>query len=141
MAHFLIIEDPFNRPYDIQSHEAEGVTILQWLDKHYAENGKFETPMMCVMNDSEVPFDDFATITPGKNDNVVFTSRAEGIVSIIITIISLIVSVYLALTVSVPENTNQDYNSAPSYTLQGRTNRRKLDEPIEVHYGLSLIHI
>ncbi len=135
MAHFILAPDPINKPHDLTSEEVKGVTISQWLNSYYKKHGAFDRPMMCIVDNEVVEFSEFYRFRPTDSQNVVFTPRVEGLVSIIITVISLVVSVYLALSMSVPENTNSEYESAPSYSLQGRSNRRKLGEPIEVHFG------
>ena len=135
MAHFILTLDPINRPNDLTSERVEGVSIAEYLETLYARHGGFDTPMMCVIDNEVIKFEDFATYYPSDQQNVVITPRVEGIITLIITIISLVVSVYLALTMAVPQNTNETGGSAPSYSLQGRSNRRKLGEPIEVHFG------
>jgi hypothetical protein len=136
MARYLVTENIFDNPQITYDKEFSGLSIKEALGKIYEERPDgFERPMMALVNGELVDSEDFATHFPSDVCQVVFTERTEGIISIIITIISLVVSVYLALNVPTPNNPNTDFNSAPSYTLQGRSNKRKLDEPIEVHYG------
>jgi len=135
MANYLIIRDPFNKPADIQKEVCHGSSIMEFLEGFYESNGAFDQPMMVVVDNEVIDYEDYATFFPHDNQNVVITPQVEGIVSIVLTVISLAVSVYLALTLQVPEVDGEGFNSAPSYSLQGKQNKRKLGEPIEKHYG------
>ena len=136
MARYLVTENIFDNPQVTYDKEFSGLSIEEALVEVFKERPDgFERPMMALVNGELVEPEDFPTYFPSDVCQVVFTERTEGIIGIIITVISLVVSVYLALNMPVPTNPNTDFNSAPSYTLQGRSNKRKLDEPIEVHYG------
>ena len=139
MAHFVIVKDFTCPTKGIKTETVAGVSVAEWLESYYSKNGAFGQRMTCILNQDKLEFEDFATTFPGENDRVAFMPYVGDALTIIIAIVAIVLSVYVALSVEVPNLNGEDGQTEndPVYSLQGKKNTAKLGGPIPRCYGLN----
>lgn len=139
-----------NNPLDIHrdmvwTSARAGQTIERWCIDNLGHGREgFPRPTLVQVNghpvlyeyDPEFPDAMLFTYILREGDLLTLTVLPQGVETIIIAVVVAVVAVAVVLLMPEPVNPSQGTEGAdPVYNLKGQTNRVRLGEPIEVHYG------
>ena len=134
MAHFIEIENPFDRRTDRVSYSDEK-TIWGWLLSTKPGFAGFEIPTICCINNEPVLQEDWKNrfLKPGDVVAIVPAVGVTGLV--IIALIAAVAAIAIALSVPDPKIPGNVPEGESVYSLRGQYNQYKLGQPIEVNFG------
>lgn len=137
MTTFLHIKNPLSKEVNHVLKLGRVKTVLDAAKKIWSkELGNFEIPTVCLVGDKPLMRDEWATYKPKKDDVVSFVAVVGGPEIWIPLLISVVLSVAVSLLFAVPVPTvGAIPEPDPVYTLRGQTNKIRLGDPIEEHYG------
>lgn len=137
MTRVAIITNPFDPWRGFQRYdEPERLTVRQFLRKVFGKDFvEFARPTICQINGTPVLRRDWDEQRFAPGDIVVFAELPAGTAAIIIAVLAVVVAVAVVMLVETPQVPGEMSDPDPVYTLRGQTNRLRLGEPIEVHYG------
>lgn len=136
MAHFVLIENPFDeRTHKRFLHQKE-TTIRAWLESKFKGFKEFSMPTICCVNDEYVLRKEWSTRKLKEDDIITFAPAVGDPVSIIVAVV---VAVAVAVTITILTPTPQTPGDIPEpesvYKLTGQYNQTRVGEVIPVPYG------
>ena len=136
MAKVIHITNPLSKEIEKIFDFEPGETVLDVAAKLYGEgNVDFELPTICIVGDKPLLRDEWASYVPEDSEIVSFVA-VTGADIIIYVVIAVVVSVAVSLIFAVtPPKMGAIPEPDPVFTLRGQTNKIKLGDPIEDHYG------
>ena len=154
MAQAILISNPFDPWRTLKRFDdvPAGITPLDWLRLHFGRQFEdFEVPTLCMVNgeplfrstmhleqagltaDQVAGFIDSYQIKPG--DQLSFTTLPGDVTTIVMAIIAIILAVIAIVMMPDPIAPGDTAAAESANTLRGQTNRIRLGDPIECHYG------
>jgi hypothetical protein len=136
MAKVIHITNPLSKEIEKIFDFEPGETVLDVAAKLYGEgNVDFELPTICIVGDKPLLRDEWASYVPEDSEIVSFVA-VTGADIIIYIVIAIVVSIAVSLIFAVtPPKMGAIPEPDPVFTLRGQTNKIKLGDPIEDHYG------
>jgi len=136
MAKVIHITNPLSKEIEKIFDFEPGETVLDVAAKLYGKgNVDFELPTICLVGDKPLLRDQWGSYVPEDSDIVSFVA-VTGADIVIYVIIAVVVSVAVSLIFTVtPPKMGAIPEPDPVFTLRGQTNKVKLGDPIEDHYG------
>lgn len=129
------IKDPFSRKIDGGIRDVAQGQTLHDLAKMFHGADDFDCPTICILNDKPVLRENWG-YAPKEDDVVIFVTVVGNLLAIALIAVAAVavVSLILALSVKTP-SIGEIPEPDPVFTLRGQTNRIRLGDPIEDHYG------
>ena len=136
MAKAIHVTNPFSKEIDSIFDFEKGESVLDAAAKLYGEgNTDFELPTICIVGDRPLLRDEWDSYIPEDSEIVSFVV-VTGADILIYIVISLVIAVAVSLIFTVtPPKIGAIPEPDPVFTLRGQTNKVKLGDPIEDHYG------
>ena len=135
MAKAIHITNPFSKKIETILDFEKNETILDVAAKFYGDgNVDFVVPTICIVGDKPLLRKEWESYVPEDSEVVSFVAvTGNPIVYIIIAVVvSIAVSLLMVVT---PPKMGSIPEPDPVFTLRGQTNKIKLGDPIEDHYG------
>jgi hypothetical protein len=136
MAKAIHITNPFSKKIETIFDFEKDETVLDVAAKLYGDgNVDFVVPTICIVGDKPLLRKEWGSYVPEDSEVVSFVA-VTGADWVIYVIISLVVSIAVSLLMVVtPPKMGAIPEPDPVFTLRGQTNKVKLGDPIEDHYG------
>ena len=136
MAKAIHVTNPFSKEIDSIFDFEKGESVLDAAAKLYGEgNTDFELPTICIVGDKPLLREEWGSYVP-KDSEIVSFIAVTGADILVYIVISLVVAVAVSLIFTVtPPKIGAVPEPDPVFTLRGQTNKIKLGDPIEDHYG------
>lgn len=140
MAHFVEIQNPFDRQFDRTTYGTEK-TILEWLQNRFFGFDGFEEPTVCCINNEPVLQAEWGTRQLSDKDIVTIVPVVAGggivgsIISSVVATVAVTAAINVVLNVPKPKTPGNAQEADSVYGLQGQYNQRRLGQPIEVNFG------
>lgn len=136
MTQVFVVSNPFDPRDGLLRHEAsDGITVRQWLEMAFGPDFiEFEQPTICQVNGRYVLREEWDALRFRDGDVVAFIALPGGVVAIVIAIIAIAIAIFAVMMVQDPRMPNSQEGETV-HSLRGQTNRLRLGEPIETHYG------
>lgn len=134
MAHFITIENPFDRRMD-RFAQSNAATIWDWLVSTDPEFVGFETPTICCINGEPALQADWKNRRLGPVDVVTISPAVGAVALAIVAVIAAVAALAISLTVPDPKIPGNVPEGESVYSLRGQYNQYRLGQPIEVNFG------
>jgi hypothetical protein len=136
MAKAIHVTNPFSKEIDSIFDFEKGESVLDAAAKLYGEgNTDFELPTICIVGDKPLLREEWGSYVP-KDSEIVSFIAVTGANILVYIVISIVVAVAVSLIFTVtPPKIGAVPEPDPVFTLRGQTNKIKLGDPIEDHYG------
>lgn len=137
MANLIHIKQPFSKEIDSMRKIEKGESIKDLCKSLNNGQEEFNVPTICLLNDEPVMRSEWESKKVKENDTVTFATVIGDPITIIVSIIAVVAAVGLTLALNVPTPTTPGDIPEPDpvFTLRGQTNRIRLGDPIEEHFG------
>ena len=135
MAKAIHITNPFSKKIETIFDFEKNETVLDAAAKLYGDgNADFVVPTICIVGDKPLLRKEWVSYIPEDSEVVSFVAvTGNPVVYIIIAVVvSIAVSLLMVVT---PPKMGSIPEPDPVFTLRGQTNKVKLGDPIEDHYG------
>ena len=135
MAKAIHITNPFSKKIETIFDFEKNETVLDAAAKLYGDgNADFVVPTICIIGDKPLLRKEWVSYIPEDSEVVSFVAvTGNPVVYIIIAVVvSIAVSLLMVVT---PPKMGSIPEPDPVFTLRGQTNKVKLGDPIEDHYG------
>ena len=136
MAKAIHITNPFSKKIETIFDFEKDETVLDVAAKLYGDgNVDFVVPTICIVGDKPLLRKEWGSYVPEDSEVVSFVA-VTGADWVIYVIIAVVVSIAVSLLMVVtPPKMGSIPEPDPVFTLRGQTNKVKLGDPIEDHYG------